>query len=170
MFPNAKVLEFFGIWDKNTVYNWSEHYSPNIQIVPTPGHNDTDITLFVTTEDGVVAICGDVFWKENYPADPRDDMVASKTGELKKSRELVLRMADWVIPGHGKMYKANKTTVFQGDEKNVLEKRGDEKHLVCKKCHRPVRLEDKCLCQPHLCYRCCECGLDCDTCSCSHKR
>ena len=67
MFPEAKALDYFGLWDKNTVENWSEHFSQNIQILRTPGHDYTGITLFVTTNDGVVAICGDVFWKENYP-------------------------------------------------------------------------------------------------------
>jgi len=170
MFPNAKALEYFGVWDKNTVRDWSERFSPNIQIVVTPGHNDTDITLLVATEDGIVAICGDVFWKENYPQNPADDMFASKPEELKKSREMVLNVADWIIPGHGKMYKSKKTAVLPDGEKADAVKRGENGFLVCKKCRRAVKTNEKCLCRPYLCYRCCECGLDCDNCSCSHKR
>lgn len=41
--------------------------------------------------------------------------------------------------------------------------------LMCKECGILVEKKDKCLCRPHLCYRCCNCGLDCDLCSCSVK-
>ena len=105
MFPKAKTLEFFGLWDKGSCEDWSEQFTPHIQILKTPGHDYTAITLFVTTENGTVAICGDVFWKENYP---KKDIYASDPEKLKESREMVLKMADWVVPGHGKMYKVKK--------------------------------------------------------------
>ena len=31
MFPEAKVLEYFGMWEKNTVENWQEQFSKNIK-------------------------------------------------------------------------------------------------------------------------------------------
>ena len=52
MFPNAKVLEFFGLWDGNIVQGWHENFSENIQILRTPGHDYTEITFFVKTFDG----------------------------------------------------------------------------------------------------------------------
>ena len=61
IFENARVLEFFGLWNKNTCEDWQENFSDNIQILKTPGHDATGITLFVKTDDGVVAVCGDVF-------------------------------------------------------------------------------------------------------------
>src|ERR1035437_9375724 len=72
MFPNAKVLECFGLWNGNRVENWSEKFTTNIQVIRTPGHDYTCITLLVKTGPdcgypGIVAICGDVFWKENHP-------------------------------------------------------------------------------------------------------
>ncbi len=170
MFPNAKVLEFFGLWDKNTVSEWPEHFSPNIQVVATAGHNNTDITLFVTTEEGMVAVCGDVFWKENYPKDPKDDMFASNPEELKKSREMVLRMADWIIPGHGKMFEAKKSYIEKIAPKISNGKKNKKNIQTCRKCHRPMEQGDKCICRPWLCFRCCECDLSCDNCSCSHRR
>jgi glyoxylase-like metal-dependent hydrolase (beta-lactamase superfamily II) len=105
MFPEAKTLEFFGLWSKNTTEDWQEQFSKNIKVLKTPGHDYTSITLFVTTKDGVIAVCGDVFWKENYP---KKDVYASDLRKLEKSRELVLEMADWVVPGHGRMYKVKK--------------------------------------------------------------
>ncbi|MBU4500989.1 MAG: MBL fold metallo-hydrolase, partial [Nanoarchaeota archaeon] len=74
MFPEAKTLEFYGLWDKNTVDDWEEQFTEDIKIIKTPGHDKTSITLLVKTDKGIVAICGDVFWKENFP---KDDPYAS---------------------------------------------------------------------------------------------
>ena len=105
MFPDAKVLEYFGLWSKASVQDWQEQFTDDIKILKTPGHDYTAITLFVKTEKGVVAICGDVFWKENSP---EEDPYASDPGKLRESRRKVLKMADWVIPGHGDIFKVKK--------------------------------------------------------------
>lgn len=174
MFPNAKTLEYYGLWHENTVDNWSENFTPNIKVLHTPGHDYTGITLFVTTGPesgypGVVAICGDIFWKENYPRDPNDDTFASNPERLKDSRNMILRMADWVIPGHGPMYRNNKNAV---PAKGVTAPKTKEPKITvaCKKCGRQMIQKDKCQCRPYLCFKCCECGMDCDACSCSHKK
>ena len=166
MFKKAKTLEYYGLWDKFGVEDWKERFSENIQILRTPGHDRTSITLFVKTEKGVVAVCGDVFWKENYP---KEDFFAEDQEKLKESRKLVYKMADWIIPGHGPIYRvlgsksAGESILRIKSEQNVL---GN-----CKKCHRPfLRIEDRCQCRPKICYRCCECGQDCDLCNCRHKR
>lgn len=170
MFPNAKILEYFGLWDKDTVQEWSEQFSVNIQVLKTPGHDYTGITLFVTTDDGVVAVCGDIFWWEEYPKNPEDDIYAQDAEKLQESRELVLMMADWIIPGHGKIYKNHR-----GQAKKIKAGIslifGKKPFAVCRKCHRKIMNElDSCRCRPYLCCRCCECGLECDLCSCSSRK
>ncbi len=105
MFPKAKTLEYWGLWDKNTVKDWNSQFTDDIQILKTPGHSYDSITIFVKTDNGIIAICGDVFWKENFP---EDDAYASDKEKLKESRKKVLEMADWIIPGHGKMFKIEK--------------------------------------------------------------
>ncbi|MCX6760130.1 MAG: MBL fold metallo-hydrolase [Candidatus Nealsonbacteria bacterium] len=105
MFTKAKTLEFFGLWDKNTVDDWEEQFTKDIRIIKTPGHDSTAITLLVNTKDGKVAICGDVFWKENSP---ETDPFASDSQKLAESRKLVLENADWIIPGHAGIYKVKK--------------------------------------------------------------
>lgn len=105
MFPKAKTLEYWGLWDGNTVDDWNEQFTKDIKIIKTPGHNYDGITLFVNTKKGVVAICGDVFWKENSLA---DDPYASNKEKLKESRKKILQIADWIIPGHAGMYKVKK--------------------------------------------------------------
>lgn len=171
MFPNAKILEYFGLWDKDTVEEWSEHFSVNVQVIKTPGHDYTDITLFVTTNDGIVAICGDVFWKENYPENPHDDIYAQDAEKLEQSRELILMMANWIVPGHGKMYKNNKGEAKKLEHGIKVSLADKKPFAVCKKCHREIMDKmDSCRCRPYLCFRCCECGLDCDLCNCSHRK
>ncbi len=103
MFPEAKTLEYWGIWDRNVAYEWKEQFTDDIRVIKTPGHNYDAITLLVKTDKGIVAICGDVFWKENYP---KEDPYASDPAKLQESRKKVLEMADWVIPGHGRMFKS----------------------------------------------------------------
>ena len=105
MFPDAKALDYWGVWDKDTVHDWNQKFSENIEIIKTPGHDRTCITLLVKTEKGIIAIVGDVFWKENYP---EHDKYASDMEKLKKSRELVLKKADFIIPGHGDIYEVKK--------------------------------------------------------------
>lgn len=167
MFPNAKVLEHFGIWDKDTVSEWQEQFTDYIQILSTPGHDYTCISIFATTNDGVVAICGDVFWKENYP---ENDIYASDPNRLQESRWLVLKMADWVIPGHGPMYKSPGVLEVVKQKARSDERKIDGKVSICLKCHRVIKSsKDRCECSPHLCYRCCECDMDCDLCNCKHK-
>jgi len=105
MFPKAKTLEYYGLWDKNTVDDWNEQFTDDIRIIKTPGHNYDSITLLVKTDKGIVAVCGDVFWKENSP---EDDQYASDKEKLEQSRKKVLELADYIIPGHAGMYKNNK--------------------------------------------------------------
>ncbi|MDD4663788.1 MAG: MBL fold metallo-hydrolase [Caldisericia bacterium] len=105
MFPNAKTLEYFGLWDKNTVTDWEENFTDDIKIIKTPGHNYDGITLLVSSDIGVIAVCGDVFWKENYP---KNDPYASDKGKLEESRTKILQSADFIIPGHAGIYKVKK--------------------------------------------------------------
>lgn len=105
MFSNAKTLEYYGLWDKNSCSEWSENFTNDIKIIKTPGHNYDGITFLVKTKEGTIAVCGDVFWKENYP---EKDEYASDDKQLKESRKKVLELADYIIPGHAGMYKVKK--------------------------------------------------------------
>lgn len=102
MFPNAKTLEYYGIWEGSKVGDWKEQFTDDIKIIKTPGHNYDGLTLLVKIKEGTVAICGDVFWKENYP---EKDAYASDSEKLQESRQKVLQLANFIIPGHAGMYK-----------------------------------------------------------------
>lgn len=167
MFPDADILEYYGIWNNEGKETpWKEKFTENIQILKTPGHNETCITLFVKTDDGIVAICGDVFWKEDYP---EVDPYASDLKKLENSRELVKNISHWIIPGHGKMYRTQNGKRLS--DVKVGKKVKEEVGGKCKKCHRLfLKSKDKCLCQEWLCYRCCECDMDCAVCRCKHRQ
>ncbi len=167
MFPKAKVLEYFGLWTGGHVEDWQENFTDDIQILKTPGHDYTCITLFVKQDDdGVVAICGDVFWKEGGP---EFDPYASDHKKLQHSRELVLKMSQWIIPGHAGMHKTengNKVSRSKMKPNVKIASLGN-----CKKCHRPFKkVTDRCTCQDWLCYHCCECEIDCKVCNCKVRR
>ena len=101
MFPKAKVLDYWGWWKGDIWTKANKQISDNIQILKTPGHSDDSITFLVRTDDGVTAICGDVFWKKDGP---KKDPYATNPDKLAESRRSVLKKADWIIPGHGKTF------------------------------------------------------------------
>lgn len=169
MFPKAKLLEYFGLWTGGVREDWQENFTDDIQILKTPGHDYSGITLFVKTPEGTVAICGDVFWKENSP---EFDMYASDQKALANSRQLVAQMSDWIIPGHAGMYKTKKVSQPAiPEQRTVVGVPAPKVSGSCKKCHRIFRkITDKCACQEWLCYHCCECEADCKVCNCKVRR
>lgn len=102
MFPDAEVIEYYGVWKNNIAKDRKNQLTKDIKIIETPGHNYTSLSLLVNTKIGKVAICGDVFWKENFP---QKDPYADDSGKLKKSREKILEIADYIVPGHAGMFK-----------------------------------------------------------------
>jgi len=105
MFPKAKTVEYWGLWDGSKTWDRPEKLSDNIEIIETPGHNYDGLSLIVKTREGIIAIVGDVFWKENFP---ENDPYATDLGLLERSRKKLLELADFIVPGHGKMWKVEK--------------------------------------------------------------
>ncbi|CAG2242172.1 unnamed protein product [Mytilus edulis] len=78
-----------------------------VEVVPTPGHTGKDVSVIVReTEKGTVAITGDLFecfedlrepsiWQDN--SENPEDQEANRIG--------ILQIADYIIPGHGPMFK-----------------------------------------------------------------
>lgn len=78
----------------------------NVQVISTPGHTHSDVTVVITgTEYGTVAVCGDLFEHED------DEKLWAEFSECpekqRENRRRVLEIADWIVPGHGKMFKVN---------------------------------------------------------------
>ncbi len=104
MFPQAKALDYYGVWENDTVKEWKSQFAKNTKIIKTPGHNYDGLSLLVKTERGMVAVVGDVFWKKDFPP-VEEDIYASDKEKLIKSRKLVLDKADFIVPGHGNIYE-----------------------------------------------------------------
>jgi len=103
MFPVlTKVLEYGGIWTGGIAEDWNEKFSEDISIIKTPGHNYDGLSFLVKTNEGLVAIVGDIWWKKDYP---EDDPYASDMKKIKESRLKIAEMAEYIIPGHGAMFK-----------------------------------------------------------------
>lgn len=85
-----------------------------VEIISTPGHDPFHCSVVVKTEDmGTVIVAGDVFWwrDDNEPNKDHETLINLEDPfykdliVLKESRKKILEIADWIIPGHGKMFK-----------------------------------------------------------------
>jgi len=105
LFRKAKILDFYGWWDKDACSECGGFVSENIHLIKTPGHSHDSVSLIVETAEGIVAVCGDVFWKQGFP---KRDPYACDLKKLAASRKKILEIADFVVPGHGETFKAKK--------------------------------------------------------------
>ncbi len=110
IFEKAKVFDSVQ-WQDGPIGGETPEFLPDtdIQIVKTPGHSPEHASLLVPTKNGNVLIGADVFWwaegvKPTLDLDFPDDF-ASDMETLKQSRKKALEIADWIIPGHGKMFR-----------------------------------------------------------------
>ncbi|MEK6859517.1 MAG: MBL fold metallo-hydrolase [Nanoarchaeota archaeon] len=89
----------------------------NIKIIKTPGHDQFHCSVVVDTKDlGKVVVAADVFWwtdNEEQKTDRKSimnhkDPYMKNEKQLMESRNKILEIADYIIPGHGKMFKVEK--------------------------------------------------------------
>ncbi len=117
LFPGKDIYDGSVIYsnDKETEYSGNIP-NTNIKVVQTPGHSDEHCSLLTETEKGRIVIAADVFWwrdNEEQKTDEQslidhEDDYANNKEELIKSRKKLLKIADYIIPGHGKMFKVIK--------------------------------------------------------------
>ena len=121
LFPDHDIMDATTVW-KDT----GEEFFPegettmskipgtNIEILPTPGHRDEHVALLIDTDQGKVCFAQDVFWwvDGEQPQDPQvehlmqlQDPFMARAEQLQESRKKVLEVADWIVPGHGKIFK-----------------------------------------------------------------
>lgn len=116
IFENAKVLTTEEIYNND---NQTEHNNKipetDLEIIQTPGHCSEHCSLIVTTQEGSYAVAGDVFWwvdgeNQELSIEKEDEAHPKEVNmeKLKESRKKVLELADYIIPGHGSMFKVKK--------------------------------------------------------------
>ena len=105
LFEKAQILDFWGLWGTTgKLKTYHNELGPNIKIIKTPGHSYDSITFLIKTRQGYVAVCGDVFWKKELIN--QTDPYAQNLKQLKVSRQKILKIADWIVPGHGPVFKS----------------------------------------------------------------
>jgi glyoxylase-like metal-dependent hydrolase (beta-lactamase superfamily II) len=115
IFPNAKVCTANSIYEyENFRRHTGDIWDESIKIVKTPGHIEDHSSLIVATEEGNYLLAGDLFWWGSTEQQKTDnyeelinhfDFVAKDKESLVRSRKKVIKMCDFVVPGHGKMFK-----------------------------------------------------------------
>jgi len=115
IFENAKIVDELYVYQKDVI---TKHDGvipdTDLKVIRTPGHMEEHCSLIVETEKGVYAVAGDVFWwSENEKQEidinkPDNDPEHMDIQKLIASRKKILELADYIIPGHGKMFKIKK--------------------------------------------------------------
>lgn len=102
-----KKLKENGLATKNIDLVFLTHYHPDHALLA--GIFENAKILDGGTIQGKVLVAGDVFWwmddeKQELDINKSDPFTQNRKALL-KSRQKVLKIADWIIPGHGKMFK-----------------------------------------------------------------
>lgn len=126
IFTSARYLTYddLMIYDQDLMIKFDKRIlGPHIEIIQTPGHVPDHISLLVNTREGIVAIAGDVFWwpdgEKQDPCTLMADPYATSGLDRKKldiSRSVLLKRADMIIPGHGKMFRVQKRRLATGHQ------------------------------------------------------
>ena len=114
LFPNHDIYDGDTIYRDDLEIEYDNTYIPgtDIKILETPGHAHEQCSLVVKVNHEIYVVAEDVFWwmdgeqkdlTRNELIDMEDPYMESMR-DLKKSRKTVLDAADWIIPGHGKMF------------------------------------------------------------------
>lgn len=116
IFPNAEVLTCEEIYkNDNQIAHGNIIPGTDLAIIQTPGHCNEHCSLAVPTEKGIYVASGDVFWwtvgeKQTMDIEKVDDAHPQEVDmkKLIESRKKILKIADHIIPGHGKIFKINR--------------------------------------------------------------
>ncbi len=119
-FNNALVLDDSSIYSFNGKISDHEGKVPgtNIKLIKTPGHDPFHCAVLIKTiKSGNIVISGDVFWwpdsEENKIKKDAKSLINLKDPYMKDKKQLtdsrkkILKIADYIIPGHGKMFKVS---------------------------------------------------------------
>lgn len=118
LFTNATHIVGLSV-QQNTIFyeepqilNEGYELCPDVKVIATPGHTAEDVTVLVKTtkEKMLFAVTGDLFEKEDDILEP-SIWKALGTPELVKTqsvmRSRVINLADFIIPGHGPMFRVS---------------------------------------------------------------
>jgi glyoxylase-like metal-dependent hydrolase (beta-lactamase superfamily II) len=105
LFQNARIHDHWAIYQGD---RWLDRdaqgavLAPSVRLLRTPGHTSEDISTVASTADGVYA-CTHAWWSA---AGPEEDPLGTDAAALKASRDLLLKVATVIVPGHGAPFRA----------------------------------------------------------------
>jgi len=118
IFEKAKFVTFDlnQVYDKDLLLEFDKDIlGSDTEIVDTPGHVIEHLSLVVNTDKGKIAIAGDTIWwadgeEQKFDINQRDHAQAKgmDMDKLVASRKKLIDKADYIIPGHGQMFKVEK--------------------------------------------------------------
>ena len=82
-----------------------EEISKGVSILLTPGHSEDMIAVVVETSEGKVIIAGDAIDSQEMSSENEQPTLFWNLEEFNKSRKKILELADYIIPGHGGIFK-----------------------------------------------------------------
>lgn len=115
LFDNAIICDGETIYQKDLETEYEgQILGTTIRVMPTPGHAYEQASLIMDTDQGKVVVAADLFWwtddQKQIVDDAeilihREDPFTKDWDALIESRQKVLAIADWIIPGHGHIFK-----------------------------------------------------------------
>ena len=115
IFENAKIVDELYVYEKDAIVNHNGIIlNTDLKVIRTPGHKEDHCSLIVKIEKEIYVVAGDVFWwldNEKQEIDinkPDNDPEHMNIQKLIESRKKILKIADYIIPGHGKMFRVEK--------------------------------------------------------------
>ncbi len=115
IFPNAVLY----VWHSKSGSKWDVkdttvenvvldnlEIAKDVKIILTPGHFPFHVSVAVNTENGIVVVAGDAVSKKEALGNILRPQWNNK--EYLRSQKKILEIADYIVPGHGKMFKVEK--------------------------------------------------------------
>jgi len=118
LFTKAKYVTYDSnlLYDTDRLSEFDSHlFGSEIEIIETPGHVLEHLSLLVDTPQGKVAIAGDTIWwlddeEQVFDVNQKDQaqVKGMNMADLVASRKKLIAAANYIIPGHGKMFTVDK--------------------------------------------------------------
>jgi glyoxylase-like metal-dependent hydrolase (beta-lactamase superfamily II) len=102
-FPKEGILKRTELRDNTEIVK-------DVSVLELPGHTSDLIGLKIETNNGKIVVASDALANEkmtNLENKPPTMLLASET-DYDNSRKKILEIADYIIPGHGDMFKVEK--------------------------------------------------------------
>ena len=99
--PSEGGLERFNLTD-------GIELAKDVSILLTPGHTEDHISVVVKTNKGTVVIAGDALASESLMDLKKQPLLAADFNDFNESRKKILKIADYIVPGHGNIFKVKK--------------------------------------------------------------